>query len=75
MDQDSTFTFNNESVKNQVAAMNEIYNTDIKLLYLGFTEDPAQDIANVQAKLKAAGAEDVYAEMTRQAKAWYDSFK
>lgn len=71
----STFTFNNESVKNQVAAMNEIYNTDIKLLYLGFTEDPAQDIANVQAKLKAAGAEDVYAEMTRQAKAWYASFK
>lgn len=69
----STFTFNNESVKNQVAAMNDIYNTDIKLLYLGFTEDPAQDIVNVQAKLAAAGASDVYAEMTRQVKEWYDS--
>lgn len=71
----SAFTFNNESVKNQVAAMNDIYNTDIKLLYLGFTENPEKDIANVQAKLKAAGADDVYAEMTRQAKEWYDSLK
>ncbi len=69
----AAFTFNNESVKNQVAAMNDIYNTDIKLLYLGFTDDAAQDIANVQAKLKAAGAEGVYAEMSRQAKAWHDS--
>ncbi|MFR4351842.1 MAG: DUF3502 domain-containing protein [Roseburia sp.] len=71
----AAFTFNNDSVKNQVAAMNDIYNTDIKLLYLGFTEDPEKDIAAVQAKLKAAGAEDVYAEMTRQAKEWHDANK
>ena len=68
-----SFTFNNESVKNQVAAMNDIYTTDMKLLYLGFTSDPAADIAAVQAKLTAAGANEVYAEMTAQAKAWYDS--
>ena len=71
----AAFTFNNETVKNQVAAMNDIYNTDIKLLYLGFTEDPEKDIAAVQAKLKAAGADEVYAEMTRQAKEWHDSLK
>lgn len=69
----AAFTFNNDSVKNQVAAMNDIYNTDIKLLYLGFTEDPGADIAAVQTKLKAAGADEVYAEMTKQAKAWYDA--
>ena len=68
-----SFTFNNESVKNQVAAMNDIQTTDMKLLYLGFTDDPEADIAAVQEKLKAAGADDVYAEMTAQAKAWYDS--
>ena len=71
----STFTFNNESVKNQVAAINEIYNTDIKLLYLGFTDDPAADIARIQEKLKAAGAEKVYEEMSRQAQAFMDSLK
>lgn len=69
----AAFTFNNETVKNQVAAMNDIYGTDIKLLYLGFTDDPEKDIAAVQEKLKAAGADEVYAEMTRQAKEWKDS--
>ena len=69
----AAFTFNNDSVKNQVAAMNDIYNTDIKLLYLGFTDNPSADIAAVQAKLDAAGADDVYAEMTKQAKEWYDA--
>ncbi|MBR5969623.1 MAG: ABC transporter substrate-binding protein [Lachnospiraceae bacterium] len=69
------FTFNNESVRNQVAAIGEIYTTDMKLLYLGFAEDPAADIANVQAKLEAAGAAEVYEEMTRQAKEWHDALK
>ena len=71
----AAFTFNNETVKNQVAAMNDIYNTNIKLLYLGFTDDPQKDIKATQEKLKAAGADDVYSEMTRQAKEWKDSLK
>ena len=54
----AAFTFNNESVKNQVAAMNDIYNTNIKLLYLGFTDDPQKDIKATQEKLKAAGADE-----------------
>lgn len=69
------FTFNNESVRNQVAAIGEVYTTDMKLLYLGFAENPEKDIANVQAKLEAAGIKDVYEEMTRQAKEWHDSLK
>lgn len=69
------FTFNNESVRNEVAAMGEIYTTDMKLLYLGFAENPEQDIANVQTKLNAAGMQAVYDEMTRQAKEWHDSIK
>lgn len=64
----AAFTFNNESVKNQVAAMNDIYNTNIKLLSLGFTDEPQKDIKATQKKLKAAGADEVYSEMTRQAK-------
>ena len=71
----AAFTFNNESVKNQVAAMNDIYNTNIKLLYLGFTDDPQKDIKATQEKLKAAGADEVYSEMTRQAKEWKDSLQ
>ena len=71
----TAFTFNNESVKNQVAAMNDIYNTNIKLLYLGFSDDPQKDIKATQEKLKAAGADEVYSEMTRQAKEWKDSLQ
>ena len=55
--------------------MNDIYNTNIKLLYLGFTDDPQKDIKATLEKLKAAGADDVYSEMTRQAKEWKDSLK
>lgn len=62
----TTFNFSSDSVKNQVAAMNDIFATDYKLLCLGFTEDPAGDIAKMQEKLKAAGAEEVYTEMTKQ---------
>ena len=71
----AAFTFNNESVKNQVAAMNDIYNTNIKLLYLGFTDDPQKDIEAAQEKLNAAGANEVYSEMTHQVKEWKDSLK
>ncbi|WP_053984753.1 DUF3502 domain-containing protein [Niameybacter massiliensis] len=59
----STFNFNSDPVKNQVAAMSDIFASDYKLLCLGFTDDPAGDIAKMQKKLKAAGSEDVYKEM------------
>jgi putative aldouronate transport system substrate-binding protein len=70
----TTFNFNSDSVKNQVAAMNDIFASDYKLLCLGFTADPAGDIAKMQEKLKAAGAEEVYAEMTKQFKVHIDNW-
>lgn len=36
----STFVFNDENVKNEIAAITEIFGTDYKLLCLGFTDDP-----------------------------------
>lgn len=62
------FVFNDESVKNEIAAMGEIFNTDYKLLGLGFTDDPEADIAKMRDKMMAAGAEKVYAEVQTQAK-------
>ena len=62
-----TFVFNDTNVKNEIAAMGEIFNTDYKLLGLGFTDDPAADIAKLQTKLQAAGADKVYAELQKQA--------
>ena len=35
-----TFVFDDAEVKNEIAAMGEIFNTDYKLLGLGFTDDP-----------------------------------
>lgn len=65
-----TFVFDDAEVKNEIAAMGEIFNTDYKLLVLGFTDDPAGDIAKMGDKMKAAGAEKVYAALQEQAQAF-----
>lgn len=65
-----TFVFDDAEVKNEIAAMGEIFNTDYKLLVLGFTDDPAGDIAKMGEKMKAAGADKVYAALQEQAQAF-----
>ena len=62
-----TFVFNDGDVKNEIAAITEIFNSEYKLLGLGFTDDPAGDIAKLKEKMTAAGADTVYAEMQKQA--------
>ena len=47
--------FDDSAVKNEVAAVSEIYNSDYKLLQLGFTDDPEGDVAKLKTKLEAAG--------------------
>ena len=54
-------------VFDEVAAITEIFNSDYKLLGLGFTDDPAGDIAKLKEKMISAGADAVYAEMQKQA--------
>lgn len=71
----ATFNFNDENVKNEVAALTEIFGSDFKLLCLGFTNDPAADVAKLQKKMEAAGAEKLYSEMQSQAQAFLDSAK
>ena len=61
------FVFDDSNVKNEIAAITEIFNTDYKLLGLGFTDDPEGDIAKLKEKMTAAGADTVYAEMQKQA--------
>ena len=65
-----TFVFDDAEVKNEIAAMGEIFNTDYKLLTLGFTDDPAGDIAKLRDKMEAAGANKVYAALQDQANAF-----
>ena len=62
-----TFVFNDADVKNEIATITEIFNSDYKLLGLGFTDDPAGDIAKLKSKMTTAGADKVYAEMQKQA--------
>ncbi len=62
-----TFVFNDGDVKNEIAAITEIFNSEYKLLGLGFTDDPAGDIAKLKESMAAAGADTVYAEMQKQA--------
>lgn len=63
-----TFVFDDSDVKNEIAAVTEIFNSDYKLLGLGFTDDPAGDIVKLKEKMNAAGADKVYAAMSEQAK-------
>lgn len=65
-----TFVFDDAEVKNEIAAMGEIFNTDYKLLGLGFTDDPEGDIAKLRSKMQAAGGDVVYAALQEQAKAF-----
>ncbi|MEG2405096.1 MAG: ABC transporter substrate-binding protein, partial [Oscillospiraceae bacterium] len=65
-----TFVFDDSNVKNEIAAITDIFNTDYKLLGMGFTDDPSGDIAKIKKKMTAAGAEKVYAEMQKQAQAF-----
>lgn len=46
--------------------MGEIFDTDYKLLGLGFTDDPEADIAKLREKMEAAGAQKVYDEIQKQ---------
>lgn len=71
----ATFNFNNEAVKNEVAAVTEILGTDYKLLALGFSENPEADVEKLQKKLKAAGIDRICEEMERQAKVFLKEAK
>lgn len=68
-----TFVFNDESVKNEIAALGEIFNTDYKLLGLGFTDDPQADTEKLREKMEAAGAQKVYDEIQKQAVAYLEA--
>lgn len=64
------FNFVTDSVKNELAAMSEVYTTDMLLIYMGFTNDLEGDIAKIQKKLEIGGAARVYEEASRQAREW-----
>lgn len=70
-----SFVFDDSKVKNEIAALTEIYNSDFTLLMLGYTDDPEGDIAKVKEKMQAAGVSRVYEVMHEQAKAYLDSRK
>lgn len=70
MNEYSLFTFNTDSVKNEFAAISEIYQTDVKQLELGFTDDVEGDIAKLREKLIAAGIEEYLAELNKQLDEW-----
>ena len=68
-----TFVFDDSEVKNEVAAVSEIYNSDYKLLQLGFTDDPEGDMQKLRAKLQAAGVERLQEAFQAQVLAFNES--
>lgn len=67
------FVFNDEAVKNEIAALGEIFDTDYKLLGLGFTDDPEADTEKLREKMEAAGSQKVYEEIQKQAIAYWEA--
>ena len=68
-----TFVFDDSEVKNEVAAVSEIYNSDYKLLQLGFTDDPEGDMQKLRDKLQAAGVEKLQEAFQAQVLAFNES--
>ncbi len=60
------FLFNDIIVKNQVNELNDIFNSDLKRLVLGFSEDPEADIQALRKKIDERGLDEVFQEMGRQ---------
>lgn len=60
------FTFDDSGVKNEIAAINDVFSSNYKLLNLGFVDDPATDIKKMSDKMKAAGVEKVYTALHDQ---------
>lgn len=67
------FVFNDEAVKNEIAALGEIFDTDYKLLGLGFTDNPEADTQKLREKMEAAGSQKVYDEIQKQAVAFWEA--
>lgn len=65
-----TFVFDDSEVKNEIAALGEIFNNEYKLLGLGFTEDPEADIQKLKEKMETAGAAKVFEAIRDQALAF-----
>lgn len=62
----ATFTFNQDAVKSEVAAISQLYQQYILPLMWGFSKDPQKDLETVRSKLKAAGSDKVLEELKKQ---------
>jgi putative aldouronate transport system substrate-binding protein len=60
------FTFSDEKVKTEIAALTNVYSTYLQPLEFGIIDDVEQGLANVKEKFKQAGIEKVIAEVEAQ---------
>jgi putative aldouronate transport system substrate-binding protein len=67
-----TFFFNREPVETQLAQISSIVQEYEPILVSGL-DDPDKVVAGMREKLKAAGIDDVIAEMQKQIDAWRTS--
>jgi putative aldouronate transport system substrate-binding protein len=61
-----TFTFDDSKVKNEVAAVNNVMNTNGRPVFYGIV-DPSKGVPELKEKLKQAGIDKIVAEMQAQA--------
>lgn len=70
-----TFTFDDSTVKNEMAAINTVVTQYGLPLHLGIIADPAKGVETYSQKLKAAGLDKVLKEVQTQADAFIKTHK
>ena len=68
------FIFEQTPVKNEIAAVQNVFDTYCKPLYFGLV-DPDTIMAEYKAKLKAAGIDKIYEEVNKQVEAYLKTTK
>ncbi len=69
----SGFVFDEEPVKNQLAAINALEDEYYGILTLGMAEDPNATIDEMVSRMEAAGLADIQTEGQKQYEAWLES--
>jgi len=61
-----SFSFDDSSVKNEIAAVSNLWNVDYKVIVMGFSSDPEADMAALAEKYRISGNDRIIQEQEKQ---------
>lgn len=67
------YSFDDSKVKNEIALLNNLWRIDYKVVVMGFTVDPEEEVRKLREKYKLAGDDTITAIQEKQMKEYLDS--